>query len=170
MIAHILSSHPAFHRLVPGIQHAPPTPGVPVLVLDFPTGFALRELEADSVPCSRTTVVTASGSLEYRDCLASYQVRAVQMIGDDHAVQRSLSSNGRAAYVSRLTMTERLVLRLLLQGYSNTQVAARLRVTNKTISAHVSNMLRKLGYESRAQLVAGILSSCENSAAEEVAA
>lgn len=53
-----------------------------------------------------------------------------------------------------LTAREREVLGLLTEGLSNRQIAARLFISEKTASVHVSNILAKLGVSSRLQAAA----------------
>ena len=50
-----------------------------------------------------------------------------------------------------LTERENEVLRLLAQGESNKQIARSLHITDKTVKTHVSNILSKLGVQSRTQ-------------------
>jgi DNA-binding CsgD family transcriptional regulator len=50
-----------------------------------------------------------------------------------------------------LTAREREVLLLMAQGQSNPQIAQTLFISPKTASVHVSNILQKLGLESRVQ-------------------
>ena len=50
-----------------------------------------------------------------------------------------------------LTEREREVLRLLARGKANKQIAANLFVSEKTVKAHVSSILMKLGVTSRTQ-------------------
>ena len=50
-----------------------------------------------------------------------------------------------------LTERETEVLRLLATGRANKQIAANLYVTEKTVKAHVSSILTKLGVQSRTQ-------------------
>jgi len=50
-----------------------------------------------------------------------------------------------------LTERETEVLRLLAQGHSNKQIAHRLHIAEKTVKTHVSNILSKLGVQSRTQ-------------------
>jgi DNA-binding CsgD family transcriptional regulator len=51
----------------------------------------------------------------------------------------------------RMTERESQVLELLAQGLSNREIAARLFISTKTASVHVSNILRKTGASSRTE-------------------
>jgi non-specific serine/threonine protein kinase len=53
-----------------------------------------------------------------------------------------------------LTAREREVAALVSQGLSNSAIASELFVTIRTVEAHVTHILRKLGYSSRAQIAA----------------
>jgi pimeloyl-ACP methyl ester carboxylesterase/DNA-binding CsgD family transcriptional regulator len=53
-----------------------------------------------------------------------------------------------------LTTRERQVAALLAQGKSNREIALALVVTERTVEGHVSNVLSKLGFRSRAQVSA----------------
>lgn len=48
-----------------------------------------------------------------------------------------------------LTPREREVLRLVVEGYANKQIARRLAITEKTVKTHVSSILQKLGVADR---------------------
>jgi DNA-binding NarL/FixJ family response regulator len=48
-----------------------------------------------------------------------------------------------------LTPREREVLRLVVEGYANKQIARRLLITEKTVKTHVSSILQKLGVADR---------------------
>ena len=48
-----------------------------------------------------------------------------------------------------LTPREQEVLRLVVEGYANKQIARRLLITEKTVKTHVSSILQKLGVADR---------------------
>jgi len=51
----------------------------------------------------------------------------------------------------RLTGRELEVLKLVVEGLSNKEVALRLKVTERTVEFHLTNILRKLGAVSRVE-------------------
>jgi DNA-binding CsgD family transcriptional regulator len=55
---------------------------------------------------------------------------------------------------TRLTVREREIANLLGLGLTNKEIAARLKISQRTADTHVQNMLNKLGASNRAQIVA----------------
>jgi DNA-binding NarL/FixJ family response regulator len=63
-------------------------------------------------------------------------------------------SPSAAAALDELTARESEVLELLAQGLDNGGIAARLKISDKTVRNHVSIIFDKLGVATRAQAVA----------------
>jgi LuxR family maltose regulon positive regulatory protein len=70
------------------------------------------------------------------------------------SLEHSVLSPGGSALVEPLTPREQQVLRLLLAGASNQQIASELVISLATVKKHVSNLLGKLGVASRTQAIA----------------
>ncbi len=70
------------------------------------------------------------------------------------STQRSTDSS--ASKKSPLTPREREVALLVQEGLSNQQIAERLVLSTRTAEAHVENILRKLGFSSRASVAAWV--------------
>ena len=64
-----------------------------------------------------------------------------------------LASSRPVSLVVRLTEGERDVLRLLLEGASNREIARRLVLSVNTVKRHVYNLCGKLGVQSRTQAI-----------------
>jgi len=65
------------------------------------------------------------------------------------AQERKRTGRGRPVVTDR----EAEVLRLVAQGYSNKEIAARLELSTKTIEVHKANAMRKLGLSGRIELL-----------------
>jgi two-component system response regulator NreC len=59
----------------------------------------------------------------------------------------------RLRLVSALSKRQMVVARMLALGYNNKEVAAKLEISVKTVDAHRANLMSKLGFTSRVQLV-----------------
>jgi two-component system, NarL family, response regulator NreC len=77
---------------------------------------------------------------------------------------RPLSERALAAYAQQaqaaprdayetLTTRERAVLQLIAESDSNTEVAARLGISPRTVETHRANLMRKLGLQSQTDLI-----------------
>jgi DNA-binding NarL/FixJ family response regulator len=112
----------------------------------------------------KVTAALAAGASGYllKDAEADEVAQAVRDAyhGDVHldpAVARLLAERLRqrpaaeAPLTEPLTEREKEVLRLVAQGLSNKDIAARLFITERTARTYVSNILGKLGLQSRTQ-------------------
>ena len=139
---------------------AGPGPGVPrILIL---TTFDLDEYVYDALRAG------ASGFL-LKDVTAERLFDAVRIIAAGEALlaptvtrrligefallrPRPETAPPEAAFAA-LTPRETQVLRLVAEGLSNPEIAARLVVTEETVKTHVSRVLGKLGLRDRTQAV-----------------
>jgi two-component system response regulator NreC len=72
------------------------------------------------------------------------------LVGD--YLQRVRIGEEKDSY-SSLTEREREILKLVAEGYTNTQIAERLVISPKTVDTHRTHIMDKLNLHSRAELV-----------------
>jgi DNA-binding NarL/FixJ family response regulator len=127
---------------------------IQVLIL---TMYAEEDLVAQSIQAG------AAGYL-LKDVPASQLVYAIQVVGRggrymspealkavvEHYVEGSPRTESR---YGTLTGREREVLKLLAEGLSAKEVAARLNLSVKTVDVHKTNLMRKLDVHDRAELI-----------------
>jgi LuxR family maltose regulon positive regulatory protein len=89
-----------------------------------------------------------------RSRVPGYVATLLSAFGEHHVSELPLSSARPGALVEPLTEREREVLRLLLEGDSNREIARRLIVSVNTVKRHVYNLCSKLGVQSRTQAIA----------------
>jgi DNA-binding NarL/FixJ family response regulator len=108
------------------------------------SGFLLKDVTAERL--FEAVRVIAAG-----DALLAPGVtrRLISEFALLHPKASASSTPGLAA----LTPRETQVLRLVAEGLSNPEIAARLVVTDETVKTHVSRMLNKLGLRDRTQAV-----------------
>lgn len=58
----------------------------------------------------------------------------------------------RTAAAPALTRREKAIASLVTAGLTNRQIADRLFISSRTVETHVTNMMNKLGLNSRTQL------------------
>jgi DNA-binding NarL/FixJ family response regulator len=64
-----------------------------------------------------------------------------------------LCTQGRRKSPAAPTRREAEIIRLLAQGKANKDIAADLKITVRTVETHRANIMLKLGFRSRAELV-----------------
>jgi DNA-binding NarL/FixJ family response regulator len=136
--------------------------GVGVLRELAERGSAVRSLvltsAADHVLVTLALQAGAAGFL-YKDVDPDALIRAVRSVHDGNTLLAPeaagvLMSPRRTAAVTgidALTHREREVLTLLADGRSNREIARLLHISEKTVKAHVSAVLAKLGVVDRTQ-------------------
>jgi NarL family two-component system response regulator LiaR len=86
-------------------------------------------------------------------CNAIHAAVAGQVQLSRQVALRMATRQSEAGLLKTLTERELEVLRQMVQGCSNKEIALHLYITEKTVKAHVSNILSKLGAVSRTQAV-----------------
>jgi len=76
-------------------------------------------------------------------------------------------ARGRRGRGAQLSATERQICELAAAGLRNSEIAARLFLSAKTVEANLSHAYRKLGIRSRAQLAAQLAAAGEGATARE---
>ena len=108
------------------------------------SGFLLKDVTAERL-FDAVRVVAAGEAL-----LAPAVTRRLI---SEFARMRPRQDTPSAATLTSLTPRETQVLRLVAEGLSNPEIAARLVVTEETVKTHVSRVLSKLGLRDRTQAV-----------------
>ncbi|MGH2978396.1 MAG: D-alanyl-D-alanine carboxypeptidase/D-alanyl-D-alanine endopeptidase [Solirubrobacterales bacterium] len=126
--------------------------GVEIIVLESPLPSELREMAATGVP-----VIVLAERAEPADALTAAQLGARALLTKNCSLAelvvaiRGISGGAPAAPVARLTARQRQVLELIVEGLDNSQIAARIGVSERTVRAHVSAVLERLGVANRTQ-------------------
>jgi len=68
-------------------------------------------------------------------------------------LQKGVSLKQRVGAEPELTPREEEILRLVVQGLTNQEIARRLFISIKTVQAHRANLMKKLGVHDRVELV-----------------
>jgi DNA-binding NarL/FixJ family response regulator len=109
------------------------------------SGFLLKDVTAERL-FDAVRVIAAGDAL-----LAPTVTR--RLIGEFALLRPKPETAPPGAAFAALTPRETQVLRLVAEGLSNPEIAARLVVTDETVKTHVSRVLSKLGLRDRTQAV-----------------
>jgi len=88
-----------------------------------------------------------------RGIVPSYVTTLLRAFGEQTRANAALHSARSSSLVEPFTQREREVLRLLLEGASNREIARHLVISVNTVKKHIYNLYSKLGVQSRAQAI-----------------
>jgi len=131
--------------------------GVQVLEALRSSGARVLVLTSATEPeRARRAVRAGAAGVLYKDIDPDALVRAIRSVHDGNLLLAaeaagSLLHGGTGNRADALTGREREVLALIAEGRSNREIARLLGVSEKTVKAHVSSVLAKLGVQDRTQ-------------------
>jgi LuxR family maltose regulon positive regulatory protein len=117
------------------------------LVLAEPEGY-IRLFVDEGTP-----MLTLLRHAYMRGMVPGYIATLLAAFGEQHTSDLPLTSPRPGALLEPLTGREREVLRLLLEGDSNREIAHRLILSVNTVKRHIYNICGKLGVQSRTQAI-----------------
>ena len=112
-------------------------------------GYLLKDTDAEEL--HRAIRGAAEGRVQLAPEAAARLMREVRAPKEEKEKKEKEKKKRSPQQEQLLTEREREVLRLLARGKANKQIAAALFVSEKTVKAHVSSILMKLGVNSRTQ-------------------
>jgi DNA-binding NarL/FixJ family response regulator len=128
--------------------------GIAVLQPLSAAGLRVLVLTSATDPAAASQAVRAGAAgVLYKDIDPDALVRAIRSVHDGNVLlaPEAASSLVRGSAANTLTPREREVLAGIAEGRSNREIARLLRVSEKTVKAHVSSVLAKLGVQDRTQ-------------------
>jgi DNA-binding NarL/FixJ family response regulator len=105
-------------------------------------GYLLKQADSDRLTQAIRDAATGASSLDPRAAGALL------------TQFRELSAKQAESELAGLTDRERRMLALIAEGYTNRAIGERLHLSEKTVRNHVSQLLRKLGFQRRSQAAA----------------
>ena len=128
--------------------------GIAVLESLRSSGLRVLVLTSATQPSTASQAIRAGAAgVLYKDIDPDALVRAIRSVHDGNVLlaQEAAGSLVRGSRVDSLTPREREVLSRIAEGKSNREIARLLRLSEKTVKAHVSAVLAKLGVQDRTQ-------------------
>ena len=111
-------------------------------------GCCRRGIDPDSL--QQVLSVTANGGVWVTRSLLPRLVSELRKYVDAHRKPPETAENDALA---ELTQREREIVRLIVEGASNKEVASSLNISERTVKGHLSNVFQKLGVADRLKLV-----------------
>jgi DNA-binding NarL/FixJ family response regulator len=114
-------------------------------------GYVVREMMTEVLPMV-ITVLTEGGAF-IGPTISAYLLRGEGL----RLLKSTVTRQPDASALAALSLREKDVLNLLVEGMSNQQIADRLGLSIQTVKVHVRHILRKLRVEDRTQAVLKVL-------------
>ena len=111
-------------------------------------GCCRRGVDPDSL--QQVLSVTANGGVWVTRSLLPRLVSELRKYVDAHRKPVEAPAND---VLAELTQREREIVRLIVEGASNKEVASSLNISERTVKGHLSNVFQKLGVADRLKLV-----------------
>ena len=111
-------------------------------------GCCRRGVDPDSL--QQVLTVTANGGVWVTRSLLPRLVSELRKYVDAHRKPAETPAND---VLAELTQREREIVRLIVEGSSNKEVASSLNISERTVKGHLSNVFQKLGVADRLKLV-----------------
>jgi non-specific serine/threonine protein kinase len=168
-------AHALFNESIVIQQSQRNTPGVAECLMGFaalavvcglPTAGARLLAAAVAIGGERVATAWAATRMEYEHTLALIHASLTETeFQTEQAAGRGFSLEQAMEYAqnlparttpkkpSSLTVREREVAALIAQGKSNGEIADKLVLSKRTVESHIANILSKLGFTNRAQIV-----------------
>jgi DNA-binding NarL/FixJ family response regulator len=127
------------------------TPGTRVLLLSMHDDerYFFESLEAGAAGY----VLKRAADTDLIDAVRTVAAGHAFLSGEAQASLMRDWQEGRSEPESPLTPREREVVKLIAEAFTNKQIAETLRLSEKTVESHRSNLLTKLGMRDRVELV-----------------
>jgi DNA-binding NarL/FixJ family response regulator len=128
--------------------------GIAVLQSLRSSGLRVLVLTSATEPSAASQAVRAGAAgVLYKDIDPDALVRAIRSVADGNVLlaAEAFGALVRGSRADTLTAREREVLSRIAEGRSNREIARLLHLSEKTVKAHVSAVLAKLGVQDRTQ-------------------
>jgi len=168
----LLASASTGNELLAAVKRFQPALAVIDILLPDCSGLDLLAPIAKLSPATRVVMLSMYGARGYlekarlggargyvtKECLEDELILALRRVMDTDGFVSFRQPNGEAegrarpSAVDSLSPREAEVLKLLVQGLTNPEIAERLSVSPRTVESHRAGVQRKLGVRTRAEL------------------
>jgi NarL family two-component system response regulator LiaR len=124
-------------------------PAIQIIAL---TSFQEDELVQNAIKAGAIGYLMKNVSVRELEA-AIRSARSGKMILSPEAAQALVRATQQAAETETLTSREQEILKLMVEGLNNAEIADRIVVSLSTVKYHISNILMKLGVENRVAAV-----------------